>query len=230
MDATRLLALLVLPAVLAGCGQRTATETSEATEPNGSPAVSTSAPAPATIPDDFPLAAGWPDDSLAEPGPTYGLQGPSRELEPLDLRACRRTPENTATDRLTALWTNVEDYRGREVTSCADPRAASTRLDDLADAFLACPEREDTSDGYTTVTEVTPLDAGAEAWQVVRRYEYDGAPAVGLSLVLLVRRGSGLLVDTASNEGGAGPDLEAQVAEQVRHQLALLDVPLEALT
>lgn len=64
----------------------------------------------ADIPDDFPLAAGWPPEEQVEPGGSYGLIGPDRSLEPLSWNLCRQSFTATgSTDRLRADWSNVED-------------------------------------------------------------------------------------------------------------------------
>ena len=78
------------------------------------------------IPDDFPLAAGWPDDSAAEPGPRYGLRGPDRSLDSLAWTLCEESFTATGVrDRLRADWHNVEDYRGRELLTFPTPTTRS---------------------------------------------------------------------------------------------------------
>ena len=59
---------------------------------------------------------------------------------------------------------------------------------------------------------------GGESWAIVRRQEYADAPAVGLEVLHVVRFGRAVLVDTASTEGGAGADPEADVRRQVGEQ------------
>jgi len=214
MDPTRAAAVLALLAVTA-CGTH---DPSTGTTVTVSPA--TSASPRVDPPRELPLAAGWPDDGLAEPGPRYGLQGPARDLPPLELRPCgREAAPDDAVDRLTAYWTNVEDFRAREVSTYADAASATTRLAALVHLLRACEPGETLADGYTDIVEIQPLGAGDEGWAVVRRAELAGAPAVGLEVVLLVRVGAALYVDFASNEGGAGPEPEAEARRQVQEQL-----------
>ncbi|MDQ3484084.1 MAG: hypothetical protein M3445_01505, partial [Actinomycetota bacterium] len=61
---------------------------------------------------------------------------------------------------------------------------------------------------------------GGESFAVVRNTEFDGAPAVGLTVLHFVRVGRSVLIDTASNEVGAGPDLESDIENQIARQVA----------
>lgn len=170
------------------------------------------------IPQGFPLAAGWPDEHRVEPGGDHGLRGPGRALPPLTLSACgAELGAADHLDRFTASWTNVEDYRGRELTTYADADAAVARVAEVRAFFEACP-RGPRQCGYVSVTEVRRTRVGGESWAVVVRQERAGAPAVGLQVVHVIRFGRAVLVDTAANEAGAGPDHEADVRRQVREQ------------
>jgi hypothetical protein len=170
------------------------------------------------ISDDFPLADGYPEDDEAERGPGYGRHGPSRTLTPLQLVACgERLPGATHDDRLLARWTDVEDFRSRQLTTFADAEQAANRVAALTDLYRRCPS-EDESDDYVQLTDVRRTAYGDESWAVVRRQELDGAPAVGLTVLHVVRVGRAVLVDTASTEGGAGEDPEADIRRQVGEQ------------
>jgi hypothetical protein len=168
------------------------------------------------IPDDFPLAAGWPDDSTAEPGPQHGLRGPNRSLEPLAWEMCDDSFTATgARDRLRADWNNVEDYRGRELLTFTDADGAVAFTGSLASFWRGCPEEEQ-EDGYVLLTEVRPTGVGGESWALLRWSEYDGAPAVGLTVVHVTRLGRAVLIDQSSNEGSrtfADEQVDAQIAE-----------------
>ncbi len=168
------------------------------------------------IPDDFPLAAGWPDDSTAEPGPQHGLRGPNRSLEPLAWEMCDDSFTDTgARDRLRADWNNVEDYRGRELLTFIDADGAVAFTGSLASFWRGCPEEEQ-EDGYVLLTEVRPTGVGGESWALLRWSEYDGAPAVGLTVVHVTRLGRAVLIDQSSNEGShtfADEQVDAQIAE-----------------
>ncbi len=170
------------------------------------------------IPDDFPLAAGYPDDDEAEPGPGYGRHGPSRALAPTSFTACgRRPPPAAHDDRLLARWTNVEDFRARQLTTFPDADLAAASVAALTDFYRGCPV-EDESDDYVQLTDVRRTAYGDESWAVVRRVELGGSPGVGLTVLHIVRVGRAVLVDTASNEGGAGPDPEGDIRRQLGEQ------------
>jgi hypothetical protein len=168
------------------------------------------------IPDDFPLAAGWPDDSAAEPGPQHGLRGPNRSLEPLAWEMCDDSFTATgARDRLRADWNNVEDYRGRALLTFTDADAAVSFSGSLVSFWRSCPEEEQ-EDGYVSLTEVRSTDVGGESWALLRWSEYDGSPAVGLTVVHVTRLGRAVLIDQTSNEGSrtfADEQVDAQSAE-----------------
>ncbi len=168
------------------------------------------------IPDDFPLAAGWPDGSVAEPGPQHGLRGPDQSLEPLAWEMCDESFTATgARDRLRSDWNNVEDYRGRELLTFTDADAAVSFTGSLVSFWRSCPEEEQ-DDGYVSLTEVRRTGLGGESWALLRWSEYDGAAAVGLTVVHVTRLGRAVLIDQSSNEGSrtfADEQVDAQIAE-----------------
>ncbi|HEX6150045.1 hypothetical protein [Nocardioides sp.] len=168
------------------------------------------------IPDSFPLAAGWPDDDAAEPGPQHGLRGPNRSLEPLtwDMCGASFTPTG-ARDRLRADWNNVEDHRARELITFEDAEAAVVFTGSLLSFWRDCP-RQEHDDGYASVNTVRPTGVGGESWALLRWSEYDGSPGVGLTLVHVTRLGRAVLIDQASNEGSrdfADEQVDAQIVE-----------------
>jgi hypothetical protein len=172
----------------------------------------------ADIPAGFPLLTGFPADGAAEPGPGYGRHGPGRDLAPLRLTACGRgLPDTPHTDRLLARWTNVEDFRTRRLTTYATTAQAAAGAGALAAWFRSCPS-EGEPDGQSRTTGVAAAALGDQAWTVVRRQLYDGAPAVGLEVVLVIRVGRGVLVDVVSDESGAGPDPDAEIRQAVAEQ------------
>lgn len=169
------------------------------------------------IPDGFPLAEGYPDDDEAE-GPGYGRQGPSRTLAPVQFRACgRMLPDTNHTDRLIGRWTNVEDFRTRQLTVFPDAGTATARVAEITGFYRSCPT-ENEQRPYAQVTEVRRTAEGGESWAVVRRQEYDGHPAVGLEILHVIRFGRAVLVDITASEAGAGPDPEADVRRQLDAQ------------
>ena len=166
------------------------------------------------IPEGFPLADGLPDGG-AEPGQP-GLQGPNRTLEPLTFSACGSSlDEPPHVDQLRASWTNVEDYRDRQLTTFEDAAQAVTYVQRLTDFYRSCPEDDADEAGRTmsVLHEVNRTAVGGESWAVVTYYEFDGAPAIGLTVVHVIRLGRAVLIDTTSNEG-SGPDRNAQIQEQ----------------
>ena len=116
-------------------------------------------------------------------------------------------------DQLRASWTNVEDYRDRQLTTFEDAAQAVTYVQGLTDFYRSCPEEDGGQAGSTIVHEVSRTAVGGESWAVVTYYEFDGAPAVGLTVVHVIRLGRAVLIDTTSNEG-SGPGRSAQIREQ----------------
>lgn len=171
---------------------------------------------PHDIPARFPIVAGWPDDDEAEPG--LGLEGVGRDLEPLSWELCGdRVSATGARDRLGAAWNNVEDFRRRELLTFDDADVAVAFTSSWVGSWRECP-RDDLGDGHVYVHRVRRTGLGGESWALVRRIEYDGYPAVGLTVVHMIRLGRAVLLDSVSNEGGAGPDPTAEVERQIAEQ------------
>jgi hypothetical protein len=162
------------------------------------------------IPQGFPLAAGWPVDSMAE-SEDDGLSGPNRTLDSLLLvTSCGDVYDQPEyVDRLRAQWTNPEDYRGRQLTTYPDANAAVADVDAIANFFRRCAESEG-DDGYRRVTRVLPTDVGGQSWAVVTHYEFHDAPAIGLTIIHVARLGRSVLIETSSNEGSLA-DSESQL-------------------
>jgi len=180
------------------------------------------------IPEDFPLAVGWPDDDEAERGED-GLKGPDRVLRSLTFTLCGDTLNDTVyVDRLRADWTNVEDYRHRQLTTYADADQAVAEVKALTDFHRECPTEEG-DDGYTRVTEVQRTEVGGESWAVVTHYEFDGAPAVGLTITHVIRLGRAVLINTISNEGGAGQDPDGEVRGHLDAMTSAIAQPMSRM-
>lgn len=152
------------------------------------------------VPADFPLAAGWPSEH--EPGADNGLTGPGPDVPALEeVQVCGADlPVAASRDRLAAGWTNPEDYRTRLLLTFEDADGAIDYQGRFLDAYRACPRAEG-SDGYTTVIDVRRTRVGGESWAVVRSFELEGRPAIGLEVLHVVRLGRSLLVDVTSSEG-----------------------------
>ena len=157
------------------------------------------------IPDDFPLAAGYPADERAEPIEGYGLEEPNRQSEPLVLEACgERVPVPEHADLLRAGWTNVEDGRSRQLVRFAHHDAAQAYADRLATLHRDCPRSLSSAEvDEWHLTDVAPGELGDWSTSVVRRYEQGGRPSLGLTTVQVVRVASDVLVDVTYGEGGA---------------------------
>lgn len=167
---------------------------------------------PPPIPADFLLAAGWPDESTAEPGPRSGLTPPQPDLEhpAFDYVACGATlPVPAETDRLRALWSNVEDLRGRQLLTFPDAAAAAVFVGGAADFYRACGVEPPEGDGLTYTWTVVRTEYGGQSVAVSSTPSSAGASAVGVvRMVHLIRLGSAVLIDTTEGEGGGGgPDL-----------------------
>lgn len=169
---------------------------------------------PAQDPDiatEFPLTAGYPADQDAE-GPGYGLEGPTRALPLGDFELCDSHSDlPRPTDELGAGWTNVEDFRDRHLLTFPDAVAASDWIGRLRAFWTACP-REPTGAGFVGLQTLRRTAVGGESWALVRHFRYQSSPGIGLVVIQVVRLGRAVLVDQVSNEGGAGPELEAEVS------------------
>jgi hypothetical protein len=159
--------------------------------------------AAAEIPDGFPLLAGWPADSTAEAGDGYGRQGPSRDADSFEFRACdERWAEPAYVDRLRSDWVNAEDYRSRQLTTYEDAATATAVVEDLIAQQRACPTDPVGEDGLGTTREVRPVALGDEAWAILERDTFDGSPSIFGGSALVVRVGRAVLA--VSHGGHAG--------------------------
>lgn len=187
------------------------TSPSPAAEPSA-PASTGAAAVDPTIADDFPLDAGFPTQS--EMGDD-GYRGPSRDLEPVALRACGKTlPDAAHEDRLVARYESAEDYRARQLTTYVDAEAAVAASRALVAALRHCPEEFRESDGYATHREVRDLAVGGESWAVLERDTFDGQESPFGATLVVIRVGSAVLL--VEHGGHAGyptqENLDAQVA------------------
>lgn len=175
---------------------------------------------------DFPLAAGWPDDSTAETK-EMGLEGPNRNLESLEFRACGKVladPEHA--DRLRANWTNPEDYRTRQLTTYTDADEAVAAVADLIAAQKACPQDPERADGYETQRTVRRVEAGGEAWAILERDTMNGAASPFGASTLVIRTGHAVLVIQNAGHGGY-PDGNGQ--SQIDALLNQAERPIAAM-
>ena len=167
------------------------------------------------IPDDFPLALGYPEDD----GSDTSLAAPGPDVEAFDqVTACGQPFDHgEPTDRLATGFSQPEDYRARELTLYESEEAARDTLSRLAQLFRDCPREEaDTDPASASLIDVGPTSLGEETFVIARTYEYDGAPAIGLELILASRVGNAVLLSSVANEGGSSRrDVDRQTADQV---------------
>lgn len=157
------------------------------------------APDPA-IPDDFPLTASWP----REAGDGEGLKAPSRNAAALSFEACGTTlPDPRHAVRLTASYSNAEDYRTRQLTTYASADEAVAAVRAIRELYDACPTGPKRDDGYTPHWAVRDTEVGGESFAVLGWDTMDGAPTPYGDTLLVVRVGSAVLVVVHSGEGGA---------------------------
>jgi len=225
VGAVAAVAVIATPfALLAGGSDSREPGPSEPSTVTDVPTTTTPTPGPSgwvtRIPDDFPLADGWPDPSLSEYD--EALKGPGRDLRALAFESCgNRVPDPGSSDRLNASWTNAEDFRNRELRTFRTDQEAVTYLAHLRVLWQECAQ-ETGSDDYTRLRSVRPTEVGDESFALVTHLEFQGAPAIGLTVAQVVRIGNAVYVDEASNEGSAG-DTAGQLAEMADESAGVLD-------
>lgn len=157
------------------------------------------APAGTVLPDDLPLADGWP-----EVDGDGSLEGPARDQEPFSFAPCGTdvpdAPEPA--DRITARWQEPEDFRGRQLSSYTSVAQARSAADAIVNAYRACPDGSRDDAGYVSHHTVADGDLGDESWILGRATTFDGSPAPGLDVTYVVRVGNTLLLITGAGEGG----------------------------
>jgi hypothetical protein len=126
--------------------------------------------------------------------------------------ACnRRVPLPEYTDRLSAGWSNVEDYRQRLLLTFERERDAQSYADRVLDLYRSCPEEASGDDGR--LVSVHDSDLGDSAGVVSALSTYLGTPRPGLETLYVVRVGVAVLLALTSDEAGGGPDPAQQAAD-----------------
>ncbi|MCW2843194.1 MAG: hypothetical protein JWN22_1110 [Nocardioides sp.] len=180
------------------------------------------------IPDDFPILAGYPDDSSSEGG-TFGISGPTRDGKDLAFQACgAQAPAPDGADQLNAGWTNPEDFRSRQLTTFDTLAEADAYVDQVLQVYLDCPT-EATPDGYTSVHSVIDQGLGDRSASAVVRYRLRGSFAPGLDITTVVRVGRAVLLSTTYDEGGAGSHPEQEVADAVARDADAVTTLIDAM-
>lgn len=163
-----------------------------------------------TIPEDFPLAAGWP----AEPDQATagGLAGPEIIAEPLSFDACgEEYVDDAYRAGLTASFANnVEDDRRRQLTTYETVEDANTAISAILELHEACT-------GAQTY-ETQQVDAGEEAWAILLRADSSTqASPFGVTQILLRAGNAVLLLERGGGTGypsGTGTqDLDTMLAD-----------------
>lgn len=173
------------------------------------------------IADDFPLMAGFPEQS--ERGKD-GYTGPNRTLDQLQLEACGTpAPDLEPRDRLLARYESAEDYRTRQLSTYADADAAVAASRALVAAFRECPTEDEDSEGYVTTREVRNLALGGEAWAVLDRATMNGSQTPFGSTLVVVRVGRAVLIEEQAGHAGYPS------AEGVRELSDRLATPIAAM-
>ena len=178
-------------------------------------------PAAATIPDDFPLAEGWP--RLDGDGRS---QGPARDLDAVVIAPCTSEIAGvpSAADRLNATWQEPEDFRARQLSTFASTGQAQQAADAIVAAYRGCPRSPADAAGHVRHHSVRTGTLGEESW-VLGTWTTsgpEGTPVPGLEVLYVVRAGNALLLLSHANEGGAadpGGDIVTS-AEQLAEDAA----------
>lgn len=171
-----------------------------------------------TIPDDFPLLAGWPDADLPEP---FGLKGPARDLDlsnlETELSACGTSLDGSLREPVDSLYGGLRAPEGpqlRQLSTFASEEDAQAFAIGVTAFFTACGE-EPVGDGVTRVYQLVESDGvGDDAATIVARNEIDGEPGSGFSLFQVVRVGSSVLLFTTTQDG----DIGVEPVDQARAQ------------
>ncbi|MFW6866774.1 hypothetical protein ACOACQ_05260 [Nocardioides sp. CPCC 206347] len=184
------------------------------------PSAPTSSTVNPAIAPDFPLISRWPDASEAEPGED-GIVGPARDLEPLPFAPCETAlPDAPHADRLTAQWSNVEDYRTRQLTTYSTVDEAIAAIGDIRTIFMDCPVGETRDDGYTPKWAVREGTVGGESFAVLGWDEFNGASTTFGETLLVVRVGLSVLVVAHSGHSGNPQGRENVIVDEITAESA----------
>jgi hypothetical protein len=192
--------------------------------PGAAPTATTAAGGvPTTIPDDFPLDAGW--ESLS-PESADSVVAPSRTTAPIELATpCDRPFAWPAhEDRMVAGFHNPEDGRDRTLVTFADADAAAAATKALVDYYRACPQHASQPDGYVAHYEVARSTASGDSWHISQYDTVNGSPALGAQAIHVIRVGLAVLVLSWGGEGGADamPTYFRGMDEQAARPIAAL--------
>ena len=153
---------------------------------------------PTTIPADFPLTSGWPEDDDSS---EYRLDQPSSDNQAMipacALQACLfAAVDPGAVDRLDhPALLRLGRLRPRAQLFPTDQEAV-TYLGHLRALYQGCPTDDQNGAPPTFTTEVNPGSIGAESVAITR-----ASDGIGRVVINVVRVGNAVVVDLASDEG-----------------------------
>jgi hypothetical protein len=187
-----------------------------------------------TIPDDFPLLAGFPEQSAAT-GRQVGREGPSRDLDlepynPPLVEACGTTPTGlpSPVDTLFAGWRVSSIGMLRQLMTFGSEAQAQAYADATLQVFEACTEED--GGGLSRIHERSEEPGyGDFAASVVTRFEVDGEPGPGHAVVQVVRVGASVLLFTAETEGADPVDPATGATELTYTYLATNGPVIDAM-
>ncbi|WP_139978085.1 hypothetical protein [Nocardioides litoris] len=155
-----------------------------------------------TDPASLPLASGWPE--RAEPGQD-GVVSPAPRSEPImSAYVCGPGPRPRGAERVDATFTDVEDRRSRSMRVFPDADAAAAHVAAVRSFWEGCPPQSD--QGFDRPLVVADSPVGGQSFSVVAFTEVDGSPVPGLVALHVVRVGRSVLLDSTSDQGGAGAE------------------------
>ncbi len=163
---------------------------------------------PTTIPDDFPLTAGWPESDGSD---EFQLDEPSEDSQAmLDegvLSGCQDISVGAPVDRLTARLTWVETNYTREIQLFADDTEAMAYLDSIQDSYSTCEAEGPAGSAPSITTEVLSGGLGEEHWVITQ-----ASDGIGRGAYHVLRVGNAVMVDLKSDEGN-GATVDELVSE-----------------
>ncbi len=170
---------------------------------------------PTTIPADFPLDSGWPQDDGSD---EYQLDEPSSDNQAMipagELQACVFSPVDPgALARLTTRLAYGSDNYVRELELFPTDQEAVTYVAQLRALYQGCPTDDQNGTPPTFTTEVNPGSIGEESVVITR-----ASDGIGRTVINVVRVGNAVVVDLASDEGTG--DTVIDLATVTRENLA----------
>ena len=202
--AVAVAAIVAAPLALAGGHDKTGPDTRFATRtPSATTSADVGAAWLASVPEDFPLAEGFP--ARNEDGTDVGDLDHSRDQR-IELCGSAGWSQTDGLDSASVSYTAPEDTRARFLTLYPDDTAAGDALQRLRDAVAGCKAEE--VGGTEQVYAPFDYTAGEASYAWTQRFRTSGTFDTGLVVYQAVRVGNALLVASSYGEGGAGDAVE----------------------